>query len=286
MTLTYDPEVPLYFHHTGARFRLDQSTELLALAYAQNKPVLIYLHGRAKDIGEPQKSIEKKIYAALHHYELTVIGFTWDADDGGYDESRAISSVPDLQIFLEALKEYLLRPANAELAKPSIIAHSMGNLLLAELAKDGLLANNQLGQVFNNVVLNAAAVKSKRHHLWLGRIAPAGKVYVMINPHDTVLMFAGLLFKPDMLGKELRAPGAASAHISYLDLSALDVNHRYFIPAAQNGEPHLRTFFAAALTGKAPDLSTYTQPEKIADVAVHRFKSKAAATNEVLGDES
>lgn len=42
--------------------------------------------------------------------------------------------------------------------------------------------------------MNAAAVKAKRHHMWLEKIGTAQRNYVMINQQDKVLLFAGFLF--------------------------------------------------------------------------------------------
>lgn len=268
--LDFDPNRPL-FVPSGERFPIAQSQAALAMAFASGRPVLIYLHGRAKGIGEPRKSVQTNIYRGLDSYGVSVIGFTWDADDGGYDETRPLESTGSFDRFLDALGEFQESAAGRDAAKPSLIAHSMGNLIVAELAKEGRLDSGR-GTLFRNVVLNAAAVKAKRHHLWLEKIGTAQRHFVMINPQDKVLLFAGFLFRPNMLGRELRGPGAATDRTTYVELSQLGVNHRYFVPAAQNNQRSLRSFFDQALVGHEVDFDGIAEPGEVDDIKVRRLK--------------
>lgn len=285
MSLSYDSTKPVFVSPSG-RFGVAEASSVFEAAFAGPRPVLIYVHGRAKDIGEPRKSMEAGIYDELEGYGVTVLGFTWDADDKGFDETRALASVPDLRSFFESLRSFFQRPENSGLQKPSLLAHSMGNILLAELAKDDMLLSSELGGLFQNIVLNAAAVKSKRHDAWLKRIQPIGSVFVMLNEHDIVLRFAGALFKPDMLGKEPRRPGAASATVNYLDLGALGLNHRYFVPSAQRVQVHLKSFFETALSGQGPSLANCTDAAEINGIPVRRFRPQVGlAVQPALVDE-
>ena len=268
--LNFDPNRPL-FVPSGERFPIAQSQGALAMAFASGRPVLIYLHGRAKGIGEPRKSVQTNIYRGLGSYGVSVIGFTWDADDGGYDETRPLESADNFDRFLDALAEFQDSAAGRDEAKPSLIAHSMGNLIVAELAKEGRLDSGR-GMLFRNIVMNAAAVKAKRHHMWLEKIGTAQRNYVMINQQDKVLLFAGFLFRPNMLGRELRGPGAASDRTTYVELSQLGVNHRYFVPAAQNNQASLRSFFAQALVCHDVNFDGIAEPEGVDGIKVRRLK--------------
>ena len=189
--LTYDENRPLFVPN-GERFSMNQSQEALKLVYSSGKPVLIYIHGRAKGVGEPVKSMNQNIYSDLAAYGVEVLGFTWDADDGGFDESRPIESADEFSMLLDALAEFMAAPENSGAAKPSLIAHSMGNLIIAELAEEDDLGMER-GKLIQNLVMSAPAVKVRRHHRWLRKIKVAEKVYVMVNPNDTVLMFAGFV---------------------------------------------------------------------------------------------
>lgn len=266
MSLDYDATHPLFIPpHT--RLRIDEAPTALDLCHAAGKPMLIYIHGRAKGIGEPKKSVQSGIYKELADYGVAVLGFTWDADDGGFDENRPIAACDDFARLLTALRDFL---ATHAVAKPALLAHSMGNIIVAELAKDELLGADG-GELVSNLILTSAAVKTKRHAKWLDRIGIAQRIYVAINSHDAVLGFAGVAFKPNMLGRDLSPPGASSARVAYVDVSACDVNHRYFVPQGQKGHTRLKAFYRQAVLGKAVDFSGLAEAGTIDGVAVQRI---------------
>jgi len=264
--LDYDPKRPLYLP-TGKRLGIAQSRDAIEEAYSAGKPVLVYIHGRARKVGEPKKSVEQGIYKALAGYGVSVIGFTWDADDGGYDETRPGASVPDFDRFLDALGEHL----SSRGAKPALLAHSMGNLIVSELAKDERLTAGR-GALFSNMVLSAAAVKTKRHHRWLSEIGVSERTFVMVNPNDKVLGFAGFFLRPDMLGRELSGPGVSPDRAVYVDLSELGLNHRYFAPSQQKGQAHLHAFYSQALIGRPVDFGAISEAASVDGVPVRRIR--------------
>lgn len=146
----------------------------------------------------------------------------------------------------------------------------MGNIIVAELARDELL-NADRGDLVSNLILFSAAVKTKRHARWLDRIGIAKRIYVAINSHDAVLRFAGVAFKLDMLGRDLRPPGASSGRVTYVDVSGCEVNHRYFVPQGQTGHARLTTFYRQGVLGKAVDFSGLAEARTIDGVAVQRI---------------
>ena len=105
------------------------------------------------------------------------------------------------------------------------------------------------------------------------RVGVSERTYVMVNPDDRVLGFAGALFKPDMLGKEIRKPGVEPEHAVYVDLSRLGVNHRYFVPSKQKGQRHLKAFYSQALNGNAVDLEAISDAESIDGVDVRSIRT-------------
>ncbi|MEJ2452864.1 MAG: alpha/beta hydrolase [Candidatus Thiodiazotropha sp.] len=272
--LDYNRAKPL-FMLPDRLWAIDDAPHALESIYSQDKPVLIYLHGRAKGIGEPRKSVEENIYANLTKYDVATIGFTWDSDDPGYDETRPIASADDFARFLDYLGDYLR--ANPQAAKPSLLAHSMGNIIVAELAKDDLLGTAR-GPLMANIVLSAAAVKQKRHHRWLEKIRMAERNYVMVNPHDRVLKFAGFGFKPNMLGQDLRTPGVTPELATYVSLEQLGVKHRYFVKPGQKKQANLRSFYAQALSGATVDFGPIADPRSIDGVPVMSIRPTVPAS--------
>lgn len=265
MSLTYDPDHPLFIA-PSTRLRIDEAEKALDLCYQTGRPVLIYLHGRAKDIGEPRKSVNTGIYRELEAYGVAVLGFTWDADDSGYDENRAIASSDDFARLLKSLRSYL---NSHDVQAPSLLAHSMGNIIVAEAAKDDLLGP-AAGTLITNLILTSAAVKAKRHAKWLDLIEAAERIFVPVNTHDLVLGLAGIAFRPNMLGKDLQAPGARSPKVTYVDVSACKVNHRYFVPQGQNGHAGLKSLYAEWATGLPAHFNDIAVPDELNGVPVLR----------------
>jgi Alpha/beta hydrolase of unknown function (DUF900) len=267
--LEYDKNLPLYLA-SGQRFALHDAKACIEAAFAEHKPVLIYLHGRAAGKGEPKRSVLDGTYAALQAYGATVIGFTWDADDTGYDIQRPLAIKTGFVHFLDLLAQYVESRA---LALPSLIAHSMGNLLIAELAHEGYFSGPTLAQQprFKHIVLTAPALRSKDHHQWLGQIHAARQVYVTYNQHDRMLLALGVVSFAAMLGKKLVLPLAASAAVQYVDVGNLHVNHHYFVPSGQENKQNLNTFFATVLRGQSVDLATLARPVLLDGVTVFRL---------------
>jgi hypothetical protein len=75
-----------------------------------------------------------------------------------------------------------------------------------------------------------------------------------------------------MLGCELRSPGADPSRVTYVDLTAIEVNHRYFVPEGQEGRTSLGSFYEQALTGKVVDLESLADSGNIDGVPVHKLK--------------
>jgi len=75
MSLKYDAARPLFIA-PEKRLSIDQASQALDQCYQTKMPVLIYLHGRAKGVGEPKKSVESGIYRELAAYGVAVLGFT------------------------------------------------------------------------------------------------------------------------------------------------------------------------------------------------------------------
>lgn len=89
---------------------------------------------------------------------MAVLGFTWDADGGGFDEHWPIAACDHLAPLLTTLRDLL---ATHALPKPALLAHRIGNIV-ADLAMDELVGADG-GTLRSNLVLTSAAVETKRH---------------------------------------------------------------------------------------------------------------------------
>jgi hypothetical protein len=84
--------------------------------------------------------------------------------------------------------------------------------------------------------------------------------------------FAGFLWKPNMPGKDLRAPGVSADNVYYIDLGELGVDHRYFVAPGQKKQKkqkNLAAFYAHALCGRAVALESIARRGSLDGVPVH-----------------
>lgn len=258
MNLEYDANQPIFVPSKG-KFAIDDGVAALETALQdREKPLLVYVHGRANKKGEPKKSVKEGIYDALNAYDVNTIGFTWNADDGGYDPDLPAASAPDFLKFLGYLENYFRDQKNSNLAPPTLLTHSMGVIVVSTLAQRGSLGQTK-PEIFSNVVLSAPAVVTNDHARWLSDIRIARRIYVTVNEKDKMLWLAGLGKTPDMLGHTLSTPWSNSGRVTYVDVSLLDVNHQYFVKAGQKGQLNLGKFYSDALKGQNLDLNAFSK---------------------------
>lgn len=231
----------------GQAFRVQQITA--AIERAQNgaaRPVILYVHGRAcGGGGEPRKSLEDAVPKMAASYSAAVVMFVWPgADDGcplGFPEDRARASGKALVAALRAVRAY--RAAHP--ATPlTLITHSMGSLVLEAAAPTlGALPQNTV----DHVIVNSAASAAKNHAAWVGKLTFARNVYVTVNDNDSVLRSAGL-GNGVRLGKNTDDATLAS-RATYVDFTANEVNHAYYLVGGQNGAT-MKAFYRAVMKGQ------------------------------------
>ena len=117
----------------------------------------------------------KRAIEIQHLHKVNLLVFSWptQAPDkgpiGNHKNSRknAELTVSSLQELLIALQDYRSMPGNMmEENNLSIFFHSLANLLLQQAVEQGAL-NGISVDLFDNLILNAPAVESENHYLWV-----------------------------------------------------------------------------------------------------------------------
>ncbi len=267
---------------------LDVSCRLFEQAKAQNKQVLVFVHGYNNNMQDIIITA-KKLEAA---YNVIVIVFSWPANGGGLlsgtaqyigDKKDARVSTGALNRFLEKLHQYHMMLTNAEVdalwkkAKNrykdnyeearseyaklqqklckiniSLLCHSMGNYVLkyATIPSDTQMSK----PIFDNVCLVAADVNNKNHAQWVEKIEARSNVYIVINQNDSALKWSRI--KPGKaqlarLGHYLKSLNAQNA--TYIDVTHADYvddEHSYFKDTPIEKNPKLKKLFANLFEGK------------------------------------
>jgi hypothetical protein len=88
--------------------------------------------------------------------------------------------------FLEELNNWNVKTNVEQASRLSLFMHSLGNYYLERIASDSLLIKTD-SRIFDNIILNAAAVNQKDHYLWLKQVDFQERIFVNSNRKDMTL---------------------------------------------------------------------------------------------------
>lgn len=218
--------------------------------------VILYVHGRGcGGGGEPQKSLDGALPALARDYTAVAIMLFWPgSDDGcpaGFPDARALAAGPALAAVLGDLYAYqVAHPTELAGVRFTLVTHSMGSLVLERAVTVGGV--DQLPPMLDALIVNAGASAAAGHAGWVARTAFARARYVTVNGGDNVLLAAGL-GRPARLGRGVdEVPLAAG--LTYVDFTANDVNHAYYLVDGQKGAA-MKAFYRQIMNGLTYDLA-------------------------------
>ena len=111
-------------------------------------------------------------------------------------------------------------------SKVSLMMHSLGNFFLFRYINQHSHECNSV--VFDNIIINSAAVSTKGHASVLDKLAIQERIYVISNKNDRTLIGAQLISLSKMLGINPRP--VLSQKAIYLDFTPyVDKEHTFFI---------------------------------------------------------
>lgn len=214
-----------------------------------DKNLLVYVNGYNKTFEGTVSGGQKM----GKRYGVNMLMFDWPTDQKPIritaKNARKVSS--NLALSLNEIDSisYQSFPES----KLSLVFHSMGNHVARHLVKSGnveLLKDTAI----DNIILNAAAVKSHDHDRWVERLKHNDKVYIVMNKQDYVLRGASLFRGARQLGNV--ALGQKAQNAEYVDLSVLaEKEHSYYLGQtnAEKKSPQLYEFYSAIFQGEKID---------------------------------
>lgn len=248
-----------------------------ALAGARVDNVILYVHGRGCG-GEPEKSLSEAMPALTRDYTSAPILLYWPGSDEacplGFPEARAREAGPALAVALGELHRYKIEHA-ARVAgvQFTLLTHSMGSLVLeAATAVSGV--SRLPPDLLATTVVNAGASASPDHAPWLAHVTFSRAVFTTVNGGDRVLLAAGL-GRATRLGRSITGVRLA-AGVHYVDFTANDVNHAYYVVSGQSGAA-MTAFYQRVMNGLPFDFaaSAGVAANDLRDGAtVHRFNGR------------
>jgi esterase/lipase superfamily enzyme len=264
--MKFNADTPIYTTEEGfgaKAWRIEASQDALAAVYARGKPVVVFVHGRGK---EPNKSFRGATFAkglAVWKLELgydcSIVMLNWDSAFPGIlfkDRSRALGNTLDgskrLCAFLAELAKF--ESAHPHFAKPVLVVHSMGSIVLQKAIAGGAWPAAQ--PLFKQVVISQPDADDAGHDTWLSALGSREKVYCTWNADDKILKKSTDARPASTQALGLGTTAALAQNVHYIDLTSmgklgeLDDDHEVFGKGAMNGQVNVCQFFEQAILGK------------------------------------
>jgi len=179
------------------------------------KNVLFYVHGYGKQL----EDVYNRALLIQETYNVKVVFFFWpfmtskEKPSNLFQSHQIIQkSLPVFDQFIELANEMKERNNKVSI---SLMAHSLGNYFLKIYSIEEKMPEDI---IFDNLILNSAAVNDRKHGEWLSKYEFQKRTYVLYNNHDYLLK--GLQFftrAKRQLGNKTNRFKIPS--VNYIDLS-------------------------------------------------------------------
>lgn len=226
---------------------------------------VVFVHGDAKTL---EQSIIRGI-KIKKLYDVNVLIFSWPSRDSKLSGVRnfkmsqshvdeSINHFVKMLRFVERFKE--TTPSFREEQKISLFFHSLGNLYVNKWVTKNLHAGFS-NTIFDNVILNAAAVNQKGHKEWVEQINIQKHLFIICNKQDFNLKGVRI-FTSDgkQLGEKIKPPLAINASYIHFNKSVgfqfpTGQSHTYFIGEIPDENKNIKELYHDFMHGQVPDFS-------------------------------
>lgn len=230
---------------------------------------LLFVHGD----GKTHQQAVKRGFKIQKRYNINVIVFSWSSKDSNLNGLKNFNNskrnvlkskqhFSQLMAFMDTIKKTNKRLSQK--SKLSMFIHSLGNLHLECWAKESSKnLNNNI--VFDNIIINSAAVNQKDHQIWVEKIKFQKRVYITNNKQDFNLKGLHIFSKArNQLGEKAKKPTTINAH--YINFSKAigfrfptPSTHTYFIGNVPTKSENIFKFYSNVLHGNEVDLMNQGQ---------------------------
>lgn len=238
-------------------FRINSSISEAFESLHKDKDVLIFVHG----FGYYISNVMEVSYKLRDIYNLNVICFSWasnirDKNKGTEFETAKINiekSIPAFCQFIESYQAYKDSTLNS--VKTTLLLHSLGNYFMQKVIEDSLYQHFK-PTLFDNIILNAAAVNAKKHKHWIEKMDFQKRIYVTSNKNDFMLRGARFLQHATQLGVKTKNPLANNAiYVNFTKAIGFTFSiikrrgHNYFLDMAPKENSYIFNFYQSVLHG-------------------------------------
>ncbi|MBN1791861.1 MAG: alpha/beta hydrolase [Bacteroidales bacterium] len=234
-----------------------------------NNDWLVFVHGDNKTFSSA--ALSGLEIQNLHHVKVLVFSWPSKMENGNglknFKNSKlnAAAGVGQFKELLLLIQEYKKRHHWPE--KPfhfSLFFHSLGNYYLERLVKDSLLTDLD-SNLFDNLIINAAAINQEAHASWVDRLNIQKRIYIISNKQDFSLNGLRIFSNSGkQLGERLKLPLSSGAnYINFTKAIGFTLptsdSHTYFVGKMTNESGNIKDFYTDLFHGRAVNLSDSTR---------------------------
>lgn len=211
----------------------------------KDKNMLVYVNGYNKTFEGTVSGGQKM----GKRYNVNMLMFDWPTDEKPIRITAKNARKVSINLAISLGEIERINHSFSPQSQLSLVFHSMGNHVARHLVKGGgieLLSENTI----DNIILNAAAVKSYDHDRWVEQLKHNEKVYIVMNKQDYVLRGASLFRGVRQLGNVALGEKAQNAeYVDFSDLAAKE--HSYYLgqTAVEKTNPGLFNFYNTVFHG-------------------------------------
>jgi len=246
---------------------LTDSIVFVSKVLSTNSNWVLFVHGDSKTF----EQAVLRGFKIQETHNVNVIVFSWPSKEFGINGSRNFKlskrhveqsnkHFETLLIFFKNIKRE--HSFFWEEKKLTLFVHSLGNYFLELFAKNSSLSQS-LPLLFNNVVMNAAAVNQKNHTFWLEKLHIQNNIFVISNRHDFNLKGVRIFtYSGKQLGEVIKPPFFENAY--YVNFSKAvgfrfptGITHTYFIGTIPEKSEYIKRFYTEMLHGNIPDFQNF-----------------------------
>ena len=230
---------------------------------------LLFVHGDGKTYNE---SVQRG-FDIQNTYNVNLIVFSWPSELPNINglknfknsENNVSKSVGHFNQLLSFMKDF--RESNMsfqEGANLSMLLHSLGNLYLKELI-DSTHTEQINDTIFENIIMNSAAVNREHHQKWVERVSFQKRIYITNNHYDYSLKGLHLYTRHgNQLGEEFNDVVAKNAnYVHFTEAVGFQTptsnTHTYFLGEIPQQSKNIRNFYFDVFHGSKVDFSDSSQ---------------------------
>lgn len=227
------------------------SLESALKIFSNNKSFLLFVNGHGKNF---EQTISRG-FELSDRYDVNMIMFDWPTEYYALRKTvrNAKKVTQNFVLTVHELNESLIKWK----VEPSIsvMFHSMGNHIARNMVREGY-ADQLSDNIFQNLILNAAAVNQRNHREWVDNLNIQKRIYIVSSEDDLPLKGVKILRLTTPLGS--KSKGNPSPKAYYINFSAIaDKEHNIFIGKTQveSNHPAVFNFYSSLFTGEEIDLT-------------------------------